>query len=100
MECLCKEESFDLKLQANLTPDPLGCERCDCIVDMDDMSLSDELRREIRIWLYNYSELVSKQVTPEDLFKYYQQHNNRGVVLAERIEIELGDKFKVSYYPS
>jgi hypothetical protein len=100
MECFCKEESFDLKLEADFVPDPVWCSKCGCNIDTDDIPLLNELKSEIRLWLNNYNKLLNNQIKSENLFRFYQQHNSQGVMLAQKIQSELGDKYKVEYYPS
>lgn len=100
MECFCKEESFNLKLEADFIPDPIWCNKCGCNLDTNDIPLSNELKSEIRLWLHNYSKLLNVEIKSENYFKLHQQHNNQGLQLAKKIQSELGDKYSVEYYPS
>jgi hypothetical protein len=34
---------FDLKLEADFSPDPLWCKKCGCNLDIDEFPLSNEI---------------------------------------------------------
>lgn len=100
MKCFCKEESFDLKLEADFVPDPLWCNKCGCNLDTDDLLLSNEVKADIRLWLNNYENLLHDEKIPDNYTKLHDQHNDQGLKLAKIIQEELGDKYTIEYHSS
>lgn len=79
----CKHSS--LKMEADFSADPLWCSECGYNLDIDDFSISDELKKELINWVLAY-----KQVSMEE-------HNKIGGLLAERVKEELGKDFHVTF---
>ena len=47
MKCFCKEESFDLILEADFGADPLWCKKCGCNLDLHCILLVQKLKDEL-----------------------------------------------------
>jgi hypothetical protein len=101
MNCFCKEESFDFKLEADFASDPLYCIKCGCNLDTDEFPLSNKIRAEIGAWLHNYEKIqYEDSMSPSEYIRLHDQHNAIGIRLAEDIQCELGDKYTVEYHSS
>ena len=98
LKCFCKEESYDLILEADYGADAIWCKKCRCNLDIDDIPLSQELKEEIQTWVMSYSESVLDE--SEYIYEVAQQHNRNGLKLLEKVQKELGFKYKISYKSS
>ena len=95
MECFCKEQSYDLMLEADIGADPIWCSKCGCNLDIDDVPLSQELKKELYIWVENYSETVLDE--SEYVYKVAQNHNKIGLKLLEKVQKEFGVRYTAIY---
>lgn len=98
MECFCKEESYDLVLEADFGADPIWCRKCGCNLNLDEVPLTQELKDELMSWVRVYSNSVLDET--EYIYEVSHQHNKNGMKLLEKIQSELGDKYTISYKPS
>lgn len=103
MECCCEQNNTDeLKIEGDLSSDPFWCSRCGCNLDIDEISLSAELKEELSEWMANYGswinwntdKLVPNGIALED------KHNKQGVKLAAKAKKELAGKYKIRFLPS
>ena len=39
MECFCKEQSYNLMIEADVCADAIWCSKCGCNLDIDDVPL-------------------------------------------------------------
>jgi len=95
MECFCKETSYELMLEADIGADPIWCNKCGCNLDIDDVPLSQELKKELYIWVEYYSKTVLDE--SKYLCIVSQNHNKIGLNLLEKVQKELGLKYTVIY---
>lgn len=98
MQCSCKEKSYDLVLEADFGADPIWCKKCGYNLDIDDAPFSYELKKELDIWVQNYSETVLDE--SEYVYEVSQKHNEIGLKLLEKAQKELCDKYSISYKSS
>ena len=94
LECFCKEESYDLMLEADYGADPIWCKKCGCNLNIDDIPLSRELKKELVNWVQNYCKSVIDE--SEYIYETSHQHNINGLKLLDKVQKELGDKYKIS----
>lgn len=96
--CFCKEESYDLILEADFCTDPIWCGKCGCNLNLDDIPLSEELKDELMNWVNDYSKTVVDE--SEYIYEISQKHNKNGLKLLEKVQKELDDKYTISYISS
>lgn len=96
--CFCKEESYDLILEADFCVDPIWCGKCGCNLNLNDIPLSEELKHELMNWVDGYSKTVLDE--SEYIYEVSQKHNKNGLELLEKVQKELGDKYTISYISS
>lgn len=95
MKCNCKEQSYDLMLEADYGSDAIWCNKCGWNLDIYYIPLSQELKQELENWVENYSNSVVEE--SEYVYEVSQQHNRNGLKLLEKVQNELGVKYTVSY---
>jgi len=98
MHCFCKEENYDLMLEADFGADPIWCRKCGCNLNLDEVPLTQELKDELMSWVQIYSKSVLDE--SEYILEVSHQHNKKGIELLDKVQKELGDKYTVSYKPS
>ncbi|PGZ90449.1 hypothetical protein [Bacillus sp. AFS029533] len=70
--------------------DPIWCAKCNWNFDIDDFKISEELYRELISWVLDYQksvDLFKAPALPEDK---KVKHNEKGTLLAKKVQIELG----------
>lgn len=96
--CSCKEDSYDLILQADFYTNPIWCRKCGCNLNLRDIPLSEGLKHELMSWVDDYSKSVLEE--SEHIHEISQRHNKNGVQLLEKVHKEIGDKYTISYISS
>jgi hypothetical protein len=96
--CECKEQSYDLILEADYGADAIWCKNCGWNLDIYYIHLSQELKKELEDWVGTYSNSVLDE--SEYIYEVSQKHNRNGLKLLEKVKKELGIKYTVSYKPS
>lgn len=103
MDCFCEEKkTFNVKVEGDLGADPIWCDLCYSNLDIEDAPLSKSLRAELMRWAWKYGEWMDweKEVLDPDGLQMKEKHNALGKLLSERVQEELGDKYKVRFSPS
>lgn len=95
VKCLCKEESYNLILEADFYIDPIWCEKCGCNLNLNDIPLSEGLKHELMNWVNDYSKTVLDE--REHIHEISQNHNKNGMELLEKVQKELGDRYTIYY---
>jgi hypothetical protein len=67
-----------MKIEADFSADPIWCNVCGDNLDIDDFTLSDELKEELFNWIHDYKQI------PMDL------HNKVGKELTDKVKAEIG----------
>lgn len=98
MQCFCKEESYDLVVEADFGADPIWCGKCGCNLNLEEIPLTEKLKDELMSWVQAYSKSVIDE--SEYIYEVTHQHNKDGIKLAEKVKSELGDKYTISYKAS
>jgi hypothetical protein len=70
-----------LKIEADFSADPIWCNVCGENLDIDDFTLSDELKDELFNWIRDYKKI------PKNL------HNKVGKELTEKVKAEIGKDY-------
>lgn len=96
MKCYCREKSYSLRLGDESLPDPIWCTRCNGSIDIDDIQLTENLKREILEWSENFNKLLRNEINPENILEFLQQHNRNKMQLKKMIRQELGREYIVS----
>jgi len=88
------------KVEADFA-DPIWCADCNWNLDIDDFSISDELREEFDQWVEQYQKKIrlQKKCSSPNLLQFVSEHNEIGRRLAERLEQELGGNVSVTFVP-
>jgi len=48
MKCFGEpKKTYDLKIEGDVATDPIWCNQCGCNLDLDDIPISDDLKREL-----------------------------------------------------
>ncbi|MGN7477290.1 hypothetical protein ACTHOQ_05500 [Solibacillus silvestris] len=99
--CRCQKIK-QVKVEADISADPLWCGRCFANLDMNDFPLPPELKKELQAWIADYGQWIDWEndgiVKGGALME--EQHNMRGVVLAGRVKLTLEDQYDVVFAPA
>lgn len=98
MQCFCKEESYDLVVEADLGADPIWCGKCGCNLNLEEIPLTEKLKYQLISWVQAYSKSVIDE--SEYIYEVTHQHNKNGIKLAQKAQSELGNKYTISYKAS
>ncbi|MGE6753800.1 hypothetical protein ACQKFO_10145 [Rossellomorea sp. NPDC071047] len=103
MRCFCEQkETFDLKMEADVGADPIWCMECGCNLDLEDIPLSNDLKKELIDWASKYGKWIdwdSDKIIPNGI-QMEEEHNRQGEILTESAEQELGGKYGITFSPS
>lgn len=83
----CSHEIY--KVEADFA-DPIWCAKCNWNFDIDDIPLSEELDRELTLWVLEYQNSVDLFKAPSVTADKKIKHNEKGTLLAKKVQIELG----------
>ena len=91
-----------LRVQADISADPLWCDRCLTNLDIDDFSLSKGLKQDLQEWIYDYGKWIDWEndgIVPNGVL-LEQQHNDRGAELTKKVKQALEGQYEVVFFPS
>ena len=103
MHCFCeKEETYELKIEGDVGADPLWCNQCGCNFDIEDIPISNELKRELMEWITNYGDWIDWERDKLILngIELEEEHNKQGEKLTEKVKKELKEKYRIKFSPS
>lgn len=97
-----QKETYDLKIEGDVATDPIWCNQCGCNLDLDDIPISDDLKRELIGWVTRYGKWIDwdKDILVPNGIELEEEHNKQGAKLTEEVKKELGDKYKIRFFPS
>ncbi|WP_246938828.1 hypothetical protein [Bacillus pinisoli] len=103
MKCDCEQqETCKLKVEGDVGADPIWCNQCGCNFELDDIPLSNELKRELSNWATQYGDWMDWELDQviENGMEMEEVHNRKGAFLTEKVQSELWGKYKVKFSPS
>ncbi|WP_235991659.1 hypothetical protein [Metabacillus schmidteae] len=91
-----------MKIEGDVGADPIWCNKCGCNIDMEDLPVSVELADELSEWALKYGEWIDwdKDRLRNKGIEIEEEFNKLGVVLAERVKQEIGNNYKIKFFPS
>jgi len=103
MECFCEQkETYDLKVEGDVTADPIWCNQCGCNLNIEDIPISIELKRELVEWAHMYGGWIDwdeDQLLPKGI-ELEEEHNNKGLKLTQKVKKELEGKYRITFSAS
>ncbi|WP_231735329.1 hypothetical protein [Gracilibacillus massiliensis] len=104
IRCLCKQrETKELKVEGDVGADPIWCNRCNCNLEIDEISISLGLKLELIHWMGKYGEWIDwdndDEIVPNGL-KLEDQHNKQGLKLTKQVQKQLEGQYIVVFSPS
>ncbi|EFV74831.1 hypothetical protein HMPREF1013_04857 [Bacillus sp. 2_A_57_CT2] len=103
MHCFCEnKETFDLKVEGDVSADPIWCNQCGCNFDIEEVPLSEDLKDDLMRWAMMYGRWIdwSKDTLLPNGIELENEHNKQGQQLTEKVKKELGTKYRVKFSPS
>ena len=99
MECSCKKTKHIL-FEADFA-DPIWCADCNMNLELDDLPVSEALKRRVERWTEGYGKWLDwkRDKLKLDAVKTEENFNNEGKLLSVAIQQELHD-FTITYRPS
>ena len=93
-------QARELKVDGDIGADPIWCNHCGCNFDLEDIPISNELKRELKNWVTIYGEWMDWEI---DLFipngiEMEEEHNKLGANLTEKVKRELSDKYIKNFH--
>ncbi|ASF41534.1 hypothetical protein CEH05_16600 [Halobacillus halophilus] len=96
MKCLCiQQETNELKVEGDVSADPIWCNRCNCNLDIEEIPIEFDLKLEIMKWI----DWDKDGIVPNGV-KLEEEHNKEGLKLTEKVQKELEGRYNVSFSPS
>jgi hypothetical protein len=88
------------KVEADFA-DPIWCAECNWNIDIDDLPISEELKKDFVKWEVEYQKEMSllKEQESEHFQEFVSKHNDEGRRLAERLIRELGENISITFVP-
>ncbi|GIN88518.1 hypothetical protein J6TS2_49040 [Heyndrickxia sporothermodurans] len=101
INCNCQENTNEIVIEADYGIDPIWCKNCGTNLDIDELPLTQSLKREVEQWVVDYGNWIDWEtdkliVNGEQLEKKY---NEIGKKLTKKVKEELKE-FSVVYKPS
>ena len=98
--CACQKLKT-VKVEADISADPLWCAKCFANLDSDGFSLSSALRQDLFEWVRNYGTWIDWETEGVVVggIALEAAHNTRGAELTELVKHEL-PQFDVVFSPS
>ncbi|QGU00013.1 hypothetical protein SYNTR_1419 [Candidatus Syntrophocurvum alkaliphilum] len=103
MKCLCEQkETYNLKVEADVGADPIWCKHCGCNLDIEDFSISLDLKSKLWKWVERYGEWIDwdNDEIAHNGIKLEEEHNKQGLLLTKQVQKELEGHYEVSFSPS
>lgn len=103
MKCYCElQETYKLKVEGDVGADPIWCSQCGCNFDLDDIPISNELKRKLSEWATRYGEWIDWDLDQiiENGVDIEEEHNRQGSYLTEKVKLELSGKYRIKFSPS
>ena len=99
--CRCQKIK-QVKVEADISADPLWCGRCFANLDIDHFALPTELKQELQAWIDDYGKWIDweNDGIVQGGVLMDQQHNERGALLTVEVKIALRDQYDVVFSPS
>ena len=103
MECFCDEEvTYSLKIEGDVGADPIWCNECMCNLELEDLSISDELKSRLWKWMRAYGTWIDwekDKIVPNGI-ELEAEHNQQGEKLTEKVKREIDGKYKIRFSAS
>ncbi|GAA0453905.1 hypothetical protein [Alkalibacillus silvisoli] len=104
LNCLCESErTNELKVEADISADPLWCNKCSANLDLEVIPLSNELKEELTHWVLKYGEWIDWDNDERIVLngvKMENDHNKQGERLTVRVKGELEPEYAVRFSPA
>lgn len=103
MGCYCKRgETRELMIEADIGADPIWCKHCRCNLDIEDLSISKGLKKEIEAWSVQYGKWIDWE--KDQLLPHAKQeefiYNEAGYTLVHKLQAELRSAYSIQFKPS
>ncbi|MEC2074036.1 hypothetical protein [Alkalihalophilus marmarensis] len=100
MNCSCDQnDTSNLKVEGDVGADPIWCDLCDHNLDIEEISLSNELKNDLMNWAATYGEWIDWDVDrliPNGV-EMEEEHNKQGEKLTVKIKEELKGKYRIRF---
>ncbi len=103
MDCCCKSgKTSEIKIEGDVSADPIWCRNCGCNLDLDESPVSAELKEKLSRWALTYGKWIDWNTGSllANGLELEKEFNQVGLLLTEEIKHELKDQYHVSYSPS
>lgn len=105
MHCFCDDEQEEikyLKIEGDFGADAIWCDDCGSNLEIEDVTISNSLKEKLHQWALAFGEWIDLEQGRlfENGLQMETAHNELGEALAEEVQRELGEMYKVSFSPS
>lgn len=103
MNCFCEgDKPTMLKVEGDFGADPIWCDECYSNLEVDELAISSELKKALKMWAMHFGEWVD--LDKEELMpngkEMEERYNVEGEHLTERLQQEVGETYPVRFSPS
>lgn len=104
MHCFCQEdeEIIYLKIEGDFGADAIWCDDCSSNLDIEEIPISQPLKEKLVQWARQYGSWMDweNNVMYTNGIQMEEEHNKLGQLLTEKVQEELGFKYKVCFSSS
>ncbi|GAF63353.1 PTS system transporter subunit IIB [Bacillus sp. TS-2] len=103
MNCFCDAEiTYLLKVEADVGAEPIWCQQCGCNLDLDDITISSPLKRELMCWAQEYGEWIdwNRDTLLPNGVEMEDKHNKQGKFMTEKLKKELAGRYQITFSSS
>jgi len=86
--CICNE-TYDLKVEADIAADAVWCKRCYSNFDIEDVPISIKLKSELMEWIVKYGKWIDWKndgILPNGV-ELEDRHNKEGLILTDKEKV-------------
>ncbi|ETT82305.1 hypothetical protein MKZ08_06430 [Viridibacillus sp. FSL R5-0477] len=102
MSCNCGSDIPNILIVEADYADPIWCGECRFNLDLDDFNLPKDLLNKLSNWSEDYGDWIDWETDKRfsNANTLISQHNIVGLKLTEKIRVELGENYTITFSPT
>ncbi|HWO76925.1 MAG TPA: hypothetical protein VNM69_13700 [Bacillus sp. (in: firmicutes)] len=96
--CFC-DETFEILVEAEVSADPIWCNKCKANLDLDELPISEELKAELYEWNSTFSNHLASHNYNGITQSFSEWLNASGENLTKKLSAELTNTYVIQYHP-
>lgn len=96
--CFC-DETWDLFVEAEVSADPVWCNRCKANLDLELIPITEELKEELTEWNTAFGDHLASNQYDGITASFAEWLNEQGEILTQKLSRALSKRYVVRYCP-